>query len=86
MDAKDLPDAARQALEDAGIDLLAAICVDKQGNIHRVKGQDVNERSAKFPIQTTEIQGITSVGMVRHKGSDCWTIIIDGIPYTFCYP
>jgi len=86
METKELPEAARQALEEAGIDLLTAICVDKQGKIHRVKGQDVNERPTQFPVQTTAIQDITAVSMVRHKGSDCWTIIIGGIPHTFCWP
>ncbi len=86
METVDLPEAARQALEEAGIDLFAAICVDKQGKIHRIRGQGVNERSTKFPIQTTAIEDITPVSMVRHKGSDCITIIINGVPVTYCWP
>ncbi len=83
---KDLPEAAKQALEAAGVDVAAVICVDKQGKTHMLKGSDVNERETKFPIETTAIEEITATSMVRYKGSHCITIVIGGIPHTYCWP
>ncbi len=85
MEVKDLPEAAKQALEDAGIDLAAAICVDKQGKMHMLKGSGVNGRDTKFPIQTTAIEDITTMSAVQYKGSTCITIMVGGLPYTYCW-
>ncbi len=86
MEVKDLPEAAKKALEEAGIDLAAAICVDKQGKTHMLKGSGVNGRDTNFPITTTAIEEITSTSMVRYKGSHCITIVIGGSPHTYCWP
>ncbi len=81
----DLPEAAKKALEEAGVDVAAVICVDKQGKTHMMKDKNVSGNDTKFPIETTAIEDITPMSMVRHKGSQCVTIIIGGVSYTICW-
>jgi hypothetical protein len=82
---KDLPEAAKKAMDEAGIDVAAVICVDKKGKTHMMKDKNVRGKDAKFPIETTAIEDITPISMVRHKGSTCVTIIIGGDPVTICW-
>ena len=82
---KDLPEAAKKALEEAGVDVAAVICVDKQGKTHMMKDKNVRSNDTKFPIETTVIEDITPISMVRHKGSHCITIMIGSTPVTICW-
>ncbi len=84
----ELPEAARNALDAAGItDIAGMMVIDKKGTIHMLKSKEVTHReNVTFPIATTEIQGITSSSIVRYTGSDCITIIINGVPVTYCWP
>ena len=82
---KDLPEAAKKALKDAGIDIATVICVDKKGKTHMMKDKDVRSNDTKFPIENTAIEEITPMSMVRHKGSTCVTIIIGGQSVTYCW-
>jgi len=85
MEVKDLPEAAIKALEEEGMDIAAVVCVDKTGEMHMMKDKDINARDTTFPIETTAIEEITSMSMVRHKGSTCVTIIINGASVTICW-
>ncbi len=83
----ELPEAARNALDAAGItDIAGMMVIDKKGQIHMIRSEEVEHReNVTFPIATTEIQGITSASMVQYKGSDCVTIIINGASVTICW-
>ncbi len=82
----DLPEAARNALDAAGItDIASMIVTDKNGQIHMLKYKETEHRETTFPIPTTEIQGMTSIGLVGYKGSNCCTHIIGGVPVTICW-
>jgi len=85
MEVKDLPEAALKAFEKEGIDISSVICTDKTGKMHMMKNTDVHVKDTKFPIATTEIQGMSSVSSVLYKGSNCCTYIINGNSVTFCW-
>jgi len=81
----EIPPAAQQALKDAGVDVAAIVCLDKNGEIQILQASGVNERETVFPIQTTAIEDINSMSVVRHKGSNCITIVIGGVSVTYCW-
>ncbi len=80
-----IPSTVQQALKEAGIDVAAITCLDKNGEIQILQASDVNERETVYPIQTTAIEDITSMSTVRYKGSQCVTIVIGGSSYTYCW-
>jgi hypothetical protein len=86
-DVKELPEAARNALNAAGItDIAGMMVIDKKGQIHMLKSEEVEHReNTTFPIATTEIRGIVPMSMVQYEGSTCVTIVIGGVPHTFCW-
>ncbi|MDH5479847.1 MAG: hypothetical protein OEX11_03705 [Nitrosomonas sp.] len=80
-----IPEAAQRALEQAGIDVATIACFDKSGEMQILKASGVNEEQKTFPIQTTAIEDITAISVVRYKGSNCATIMVGGLPYSFCW-
>jgi len=82
-----IPAAALEALQKAGIsDIAIMTCIDKNGKMHSLKGDGVNDNpTPTFPIATTEIQNITPISLVQHKGSTCVTYVIGGVSVTYCW-
>ena len=80
-----LPEAAQNALRQAGVDVAAITCIDKKGEMQILRGSDVNEKEAVFPIATTAIEDITPMTSVRYKGSTCITIVVNGVATTYCW-
>lgn len=82
-----IPAAALEALKKAGVnDIAVMTCIDKSGNMHYLKGDGVNDNpTPTFPIATTEIQNITPISLVQHKGSTCITYVSNGTLITYCW-
>ncbi len=83
----ELPEAARNALDAAGItDIAGMMVIDKKGQIHMIRSEEVEHReNTTFPIATTAIKGIVPMSMVEYEGSNCITIIIGGTAVTYCW-
>lgn len=80
-----MPEAAQKALRQAGVDVAAIACFDKKGEMHILRASDVNDNDTVFPITTTAIEDITPISAVRHKGSTCTTIVVNGVATTYCW-
>lgn len=80
-----MPEAAQNALRQAGVDVATIACFDKNGEMQILRASDVNEKETVFPIETTAIEDITSMSSVRYRGSTCTTIMVNGVPITYCW-
>ena len=80
-----MPEAAQNALRQAGVDVAAIACFDKNGEMQILQASDIKEKETNFPITTTAIEDITPMSAVRYKGSTCITIMVGGLPYTYCW-
>lgn len=88
MPRPNIPAVALDALKQAGIaDVAIMTCIDKNGKIHHLKADTVNDHSDKaaFPIATTEIKNITAISIVEHSGSNCITYVAGGTIYRYCW-
>jgi len=80
-----MPEAAQNALRQAGVDVATITCFDKNGEMQILQASDVNEKETVFPIATTAIEDITPMSAVRYKGSTCITIVVNGVATTYCW-
>ena len=80
-----MPEAAQNALRQAGVDVATIACFDKNGEMQILRASDVDEKETNFPIATTAIEDITPMSAVRYRGSTCTTIIINGEAFTYCW-
>lgn len=64
--------------------LAGILAIDKTGNIHVLRPENVGQHPAQFPIKTKEIESITPVSVVAYKGSFCISLVIGGKACIFC--
>lgn len=63
-----IPAAAIDALKNAGVgDIVVMLCIDKNGNVHQLKGTGVNDSDQTLarPLTTTTT-GVQTISIIQH--------------------